>query len=154
MEYTHITDKLLDYSTYGSYHYFKGNAILLNKFFVITIYYIILIFDISSVAQLKRYEVLLYGENNLLKSEAYIKKRNNNNDNEFILNLGGNIILVELNNEYKLKIINQIYSKNIGYLKKLNNKSNKFYDDEEEEDLYYDSNDSKNKNETFSVSIF
>ena len=106
------------------------------------------------MAQLKRYEVLLYGENNLLKSEAYIKKRNNNNDNEFILNLGGNIILVELNNEYKLKIINQIYSKNIEYLKKLNNKSNKFYDDEEEEDLYYDSNDSKNKNETFSVSIF
>ena len=145
---------MLDYSTYDSYHYFKGNAILMNKFFVVTIDYNILIFDISSGAQLKRYEVLLYGENNLLKSEAYIKKWNNNNDNEFILNLGGNIILVELNNEYKLKIINQIYSKNIGYLKKLNNKSNKFYDDGEEEDLYYDSNESKNKNETYRVSIF
>ena len=44
LEYTHITDKLLDYSTYGSYHYFKGNAILMNKFFVVAIYYIILKF--------------------------------------------------------------------------------------------------------------
>ena len=40
-------------------------------------------------------------------------KWNNNKDNEFILTLNGNIILFELTDEFKLKIISQIYSKNV-----------------------------------------
>ena len=154
LKYTHTKHELLDYRTYGSYHYFKGNVILKNKYFIVSIDYNILIFDISSGKQLKRYEILLYGEDNLYKGEANINKWINNKDNEFILNLGGNIILFELVNEYDLKITNQIYFKNIKYLKRLDEKSNKFYDDGEieysDDDSYY----YKDKNKTYTVSIF
>ena len=98
--------------------------------------------------QLKRYEILLNEKDNLYKCEANIYKWNNNKDNEFILNIGGNIIMFELMNEDELKIINQIYSKDIKYLKKLNEKSNKFYDDGTT-DYYYE-----DKNKTYNVSIF
>ena len=128
MKYTHINQELLNYSIDESHHYFKGNAILKNKYFIVAIDYNILIFDISSGELLKRYEILLYGEDNLYKCDINFKKWNNNKDNQFIINLAGNIILFELMNECELKIINQIYFKDIKYLKKLNEKSNKFYD--------------------------
>ena len=154
LKYTHIQHKLLDYSTYESYHYFKGNVILKNKYFIVSIDYNILIFDISSGKQLKRYEILLHGEDNLYECGANINKWINNKDNEFILNLGGNIILFELVNEYELKITTQIYFKDITYLKRLDEKSNKFYDDGEieysDDDSYY----YKDKNKTYTVSIF
>ena len=148
LRYTHIKQELLDYSSYGSYHYFRGNIILEKKYLIIAIDNNILIFDISSGKQLKRYEILIYREDNLYKCEAIIYKWNNNKDNEFILNIGGNIIMFELVNEDELKIINQIYSKDIKYLKKLNEKSNKFYDDGTTEYYYED------KNKTYNVSIF
>ena len=143
MKYTHIKQELLNYSAYASHHYFEGNAKLKNKYFIVGIDYNILIFDISSGKQLKRYEILLYGEDNLYKCQANIKKFNTNNDNEFILNLGGNIIMFGLMSNYELKIINQIYFKDIKNLKILNEKTNKFYDDDYEE-----------KNKNYSVSIF
>ena len=65
MKYTHIKQELLNYSAYASHHYFEGNAKLKNKYFIVGIDYNILIFDISSGKQLKRYEILLYGEDNL-----------------------------------------------------------------------------------------
>ena len=154
LKYTHIEQELLDYSTYGSYHYFKGNAILKNKYLIVAIDYNILIFDISSGELLKRYEILLYGEDNLYKCDINFKKWNNNKDNQFIINLAGNIILFELMNECELKIINQIYFKDIKYLKQLNEKNNKFYDDNKTEDSDYDSYYYEDKNKTFSVSIF
>ena len=156
MKYTHIEQELLDYSTYGSHHYFKGNAILKNKYFIVAIDYNILIFDISSGKQLKRYEILLYGGDNLYRCNINFRKWNNSKDNQFLINLAGNIILFELINEYELKIINQIYFKDIKYLKQLNEKSNKFYNDCKIEDLEYDDDYyySEDENKTFSVSIF
>ena len=165
LKYTHIEQELLDYSTYGSYHYFKGNAILKNKYFIVAIDYNILIFDISSGKILERYEILLYGKNSLFKSDLNLQKWNNNKDNQFLINLAGNIILFELLNECELKIINQIYFKDINYLKQLNEKSNKFYDDSIREFSVYDDEDdeddedddyynSKDKNIGLSVSIF
>ena len=59
--------------------------------------------------------------------------------------------MFELMNEDELKITNQIYFKDIKNLNKLNEKSNKFYDDRKEEDSYYKSND---ENKAYSVSIF
>ena len=165
LKYTHIEQELLDYSTYGSYHYFKGNAILKNKYFIVAIDYNILIFDISSGKILERYEILLYGKNSLFKSDLNLQKWNNNKDNQFLINLAGNIILFELLNECELKIINQIYFKDINYLKQLNEKSNKFYDDSIREFSVYDDEDdeddedddyynSKDKNIGLRVSIF
>ena len=125
----------------------------------------ILIFDISSGKILERYEILLYGKNSLFKSDLNLQKWNNNKDNQFLINLAGNIILFELLNECELKIINQIYFKDINYLKQLNEKSNKFYDDSIREFSVYDDEDdeddedddyynSKDKNIGLSVSIF
>ena len=142
LKYTHIKQELLDYSVYASHHYFVGNAILKNKFFIVAIDNNILIYDIRSGKQLKRYEILLYGEDNLYKCRANIKKLNNNNDNEFILNLGCNIVMFELIDNYELKVINQIFFKNVKNLKILDEKTNKYYDDY------------KDKNKNYSVSIF
>ena len=148
LEYTHKKQELFFYGTYGYYFYFHGNAILKNKYFIVAFDNNILIFDISSGKQLKRYEILLYGKNNLYTNSTDIIKWNNNKDNEFILNYNGNIILLELINEYELKIINQKFFKNINNLKILNKESNQFY---EEERTYNKSND---ENKTYSVSIF
>ena len=148
LEYTHKKQELFFYGTYGYYFYFHGNAILKNKYFIVAFDNNILIFDISSGKQLKRYEILLYGENNLYTNPANIKKWNNNKDNEFILNYDGNIILLELINEYELKIINQKFFKNINYLRILNKESNQFY----EEERSYNKNNDENK--TYIVSIF
>ena len=88
-----------------------------KKYLIVAIDYNILIFDISSGKQLRRYEIFLYGEDNLYKCRVNINKWNSNKDNEFILNLGGNIILFELMNEQEFKITNQIYFKDIKSLK-------------------------------------
>ena len=130
LKYTHIKQELLEYWVEGSHHYFRGNSILKNKYFIISIDNNILIFDISSGKQLKRYEILVYGEDNLYVCKANINEWNNNKDNEFILNLGGNIIMFELMKEYELKITSQMYFKDINYLKQLNEKSNRSYDDD------------------------
>ena len=161
LKYTYNHKEFFEYSTYGGHHYFKGNIILKNKYFITGIDNNILIFDISTGKQLKRYEVSAEGEDNLYKCGCNIKKWNNNNDNEFILNIKGNIILFELTNDIELKIINKAYFKDITSLKQLNEKDNHFYDDNTKEDsddnpyfrsFYYDyeRNDNKNVN----VSIF
>ena len=154
MKYTHINQELLNYSIDESHHYFKGNAILKNKYLIVVIDNNILIFDISSCKQLKRYEILLYGEDNLYKCNINLKKWNNSKDNQFLINLAGNIVLFELINEYELKIINQIYFKDIKNLKQFDEKYNKFYDDGKIEDLHSGGFCSGDKNKTFSVSIF
>ena len=147
VKYTHIKKQFLEYSTSCSHHYFNGNVILKNQYFIVLIDNNILLFDISSGIQLKRYVINLYGDY-IYNYVLNIMKWNNNKDNEFILTLNGNIILFELMDEFKLKIISQIYSKNVKYLKKLNENSNKFYDDSEIS--YRD----KNENKINGVSIF
>ena len=85
---------------------------------------------------MKRYEVLSEGEDDLFKYGCNIKKWNDNNDNEFILNIKGNIILFELTNDNELKIIYQAFFQDFSSLKHLNEKKNKFYDDKTIEDSY------------------
>ena len=134
--YDHI--KFIKYSSYGGYHYFEGNAILKNKYFIVGIDNNILIYDIPSGKQIKRYKLLINGEDNLYIYNANIIKWNNNEDNEFLINIKGNIALFELTNDNDLKIINQCYFENINCLKKLNEKKNGFYNDDiEENDSYY-----------------
>ena len=139
LKYTHKKQELLEYDTsFGTHHYFRGNVLLKNKYLIVSIDHNILIFDASSGKQLKRYEILLYGEDNLYKCKAIINKLNNFKDNEFILYLEGNIILFELINESDLKITSQIYFEDIKYLKKLfyiNDSDDKIDDNDENDDL-------------------
>ena len=137
LKYTFNANNFFKYSKYGSHHYFKGYTILKNKILIIGIDNNILIFDILSEKLLKRYIMLLEGENNLFISSANIKKWNNNNDNEFFINYNGNIILFELTKNNELKIISQSYFKDIISLKRFDEKNNKFYDDGSKENSYF-----------------
>ena len=53
VKYTHIKKQFLEYSTSCSHHYFNGNVILKNQYFIVLIDNNILLFDISSGIQLK-----------------------------------------------------------------------------------------------------
>ena len=135
------------------YHYFKRYTILKNQFLIIGVDNDILIFDIFYGKLLKRYRLLLEGENNLFFLEPNIKKWNNDNDNEFFIDCNGIIILFELTYNKELKIISQTYFKDIISLKRLNEKDNKFYDDgddDDDEEFYFCNNDNKK----YSVSIY
>ena len=129
LKFTYDHKKFIEHSIREEYHYFKGNAILKNKYFIIGIDNNILIFDILSGKQLKRYELLINGGDNAYICNANIIKWNNNENNEFLINIKGNIVLFELTKDIDLKIINQSYFQNINCLKKLNEKSNVFYND-------------------------
>ena len=130
LKYTNNHIKFIKYNDEGK-HYFKGNIILKKKFLITVIDNNIFIFYIFTGTVFKRYEVLIEDENkdNLFICGCNIKKWNNNNDNEFILYIKGNIILFELTNDIELKIINKAYFKEITSLKHLNEKNNQFYDD-------------------------
>ena len=141
LKFTYDHKQFIEYSIREEYHYFKGNAILKNKYFIIGIDNNILIFDILSGKQLKRYELLINGGDNAYICNANIIKWNNNEDNEFLINIKGNIVLFELTNDNNLKIISQSFFENINYFKKLNEKNNGFYDDgRDKEDSYYGRN--------------
>ena len=150
LKYTCQNQELLNYSTYDERHYFRGNAILKNRYYIIAIDHNILVFDILSGKQLIRYEILVLvnGKDNLFKFNANLKKWNNKDDNEFLLNCGENFILLELNNDMELKIISQSYLNDVKSLKKLNENKNDFYD--EGESCYYN----KSKDNIYSISIF
>ena len=75
----------MKYGIHDELHYFKGNTILKNKFFITGIDKNILIFDILTGKLLKKYKVL----GTSFKSGCNIKKWNNNEDNEFIINSNG-----------------------------------------------------------------
>ena len=157
LKLTHYNREFIEYSTYGGHHYFRGNAILKNKYFVSCIDSNILIFDIISGKLLKRYKLVIEGEDNLYVCKGIIRKWNNNEDNEFLINIRGNIILFELNDN-GFKIISQTYFQHINGLKKLNDNNNSFYDDGENEDYYsspyYFYHSSSNGNKNCNVSIF
>ena len=114
-------NKIFEYSAYGEFHNFNGYVIIKNKFFIIMIDNYIDIFDLFNGNNLKTYEILIDGEDNLYKAEMKIKKWNNNEDNEFFLFENGNIVLFELKEEQtkeiKLKIINQSYFPGISLIK-------------------------------------
>ena len=163
LKFTHNTKELLKYSEYGKHHFFKGNAILKNEYFLISIDNNILIFDIYSGKHIKRYVLLLEGEDNLYKRDANLIKWNNNNDNEFLINIEGSIFLFELTNDIQLKIISQFNSKDIISLKNFGKITNKFYDDGSDDEnylflFYYahsdDNNENNENNENNTISIF
>ena len=160
LKFSFHNDRFFEYSTYGGYHYFKGNAILNNKLLVVGIDNEILIFDISSGKQLKRYEISVIGEGNLYKCGVNIRKWNNNADNEFFINIKGNIILFALINDSDLRIIGQSHFQNIVALKHLSEKSNKFYDDGKNDDGYskyysiFHREDDSNDNKEYCISIY
>ena len=158
--------KIFEYNTYGEFHNFHGYVILKNKFFIIMIDNYIKIFDLFNGNNLKTYEIIIDGEDNLYKAKMEIKKWNNNEDNEFFLFENGNIVLFELKEErtkeIKLKIINQSFFPGITNIEKLSKKNNKFYIKSKLDDIgkinFFGNeqmNNIKNKNENrFSISIF
>ena len=166
LKLTCVCHQIFEYSTWGGFHNFKGYAIIKNKYFIIMIDNYINIFDLINGNNLKTYEILIDGENNLYKASMDLKKWNNNEDNEFFLFKNGNIILFELKEEkakeIKLKIINQAYFPGIKNIEKLSEKNNKFYaksnlDDMENTNLWVDiqMNNKMDKNEKqFGISIF
>ena len=50
--------EILEYSTYGGYNYFSNLVILKQKYFIIMIDYILLIFDLSTGKQMIRYKIV------------------------------------------------------------------------------------------------
>ena len=155
------SNQIFEYSTYSGFHNFNGYVIIKNKFFIIMIDNYIDIFDLFNGNNLKTYEILIDGEDNLYKAKMEIKKWNNKEDNEFFLFGNGNIVLFELKEEQtkeiKLKIINQSYYPDIKNIEKLSEKNNKFYDKSNLDINNWgnNQNNKKDKNENrFSISIF
>ena len=110
--------------------YCENFIMLKNKYFLISIGNDILIFDIISEQLLKKYVILIEGEDNLYKYTLDIKKWNNKDDNEFFIFKDGNIFLFELTETEKnidLEIINQSYFPDIHEIEKLTAKNNIFY---------------------------
>ena len=140
LKYNCEYNEFFEYSEYDEHHYFRGEIILKNKYFLVGIDNNILLFDIFSGKQLKRYTILAEGIDNLYKKDVNINKWKNNNDNEFLINIKGNILLFRLTDENDLRIIANSYFNYIINLKKLEENNNKFYDN----------GDDKN----YSISIF
>ena len=140
LKLTSSIKKIIEYETYRGYirnHELSDFVIIKNKYFIIMIDNNILVIDLKNGSILKRYEILIEGNDNLFIPEFInIKKWNNKEDNVFLLFIDGNIITFELNDDededtkINLKIINQFYCSNIkgSDLKKLSKNENKFYD--------------------------
>ena len=131
--------EILNYSTYGDSHYLSDLIILKQKYFIIMIDYNILVFDLSTGKQLVRYKIVKKGEKNLYYDRIIeICKWSNINDNEFFINIKGNITLFELddNKEINLKIIAYSYFPDLKNLIKIEDQ-NRFYSKEENHIIIY-----------------
>jgi hypothetical protein len=135
LKFTYDHKKFIEYSIRREYHYFKGTAILKNKYLIVGIDNNILIIDTLSGRLLKRYELFINGKDNLYNCNGKIEKHNNNENNEFLINIKGNIVLFELTNDNNLKIISQSFFEN---LKKLNENDNEFNDENNDPDDPFD----------------
>ena len=133
------TAKKIIYDTsYNRYKYLSDYIILKKKYFIVMIDNIIFIYDIMNEKKMKRYEIVIDAIVNDIDGLFFpncidVKKWNNNDDNEFIFFILGNIILFELNedgNDINLKIINCSYFQNFSDVEeiyKLSEKKNNFY---------------------------
>ena len=121
--------------TPGQYHFFRGEVIIKNKYLLVWIDNRILLFDIYSGKLLKKYEILTEGIDNLYKRSANIQKWNNQSDNEFFINISGNIFLFRLTDENDIIIIANSYFKEVKNLIKLDENNNIFYDDGNDEKI-------------------
>ena len=159
LKYTCEYNEFFELSKWGINHYFSGEVILKDKYFLVGIDNNILLFDIFTLNQLKRYEILTDGIDNLYKEWANIKKWSNNTDNEFFINIRGNIFLFRLTDNNELKIIGYSYFNDILNLRVLNEKNNQFYYIGKEEKSFGTSNwlfvsmDEEN-NKNYNVYIF
>ena len=113
----------------------KSYVVLQNKYFLVSIDNKVLIFDLKSNVQLRSYELLIDGRDNLYFGGINLKKWIYQDDNEFFICIYGNIILFKLTNDLELKIINQSYFPNIRNLKTPSEKNKKFYDYFENEEF-------------------
>ena len=138
LKLTSYCEKFFEYSTYEECHRLSDFFVLKGKYFIIMIDYNLLIFDLSTGKQMIRYEIVMEGKNNLYYNNYEVGKWNNINDNEFILNINGNITLFELNDskEIDLKIIGYSFFPNIKNLKKIEDE-NIFYSNKKEYILIY-----------------
>ena len=121
--------------TPGQYHFFRGEIIIKNKYLLVGIDNRILLFDIYSGKLLKKYEILTEGIDNLYKRSANIQKWNNQSDNEFFINISGNIFLFRLTGENDIIIIATSYFKEVKNLIKLDENNNIFYNDGSDEKI-------------------
>ena len=122
-------EKILEYSTFRGYHYFSNLLILKQKYLIIMIDYNLLVIDLSTGEQMARYIILKKGEKTLYYDKKNeIGKWNNINDNEFFLNIEGDITLFELDDAkgINIKIIGYSYFPNLRNLIKMEDK-NRFY---------------------------
>ena len=139
LKITSNCEEILQYSTYGDHHYFSNFLILKQKYFIIMIDYNLLVFDLLTGKQIIRYKIVKKGEKNLyFDKKNEICKWNNINDNEFFMNIKGNITLFELDDteEINLKIVAYFYFPNLSNLIKMEDQ-NRFYSKEENYIIIY-----------------
>ena len=118
---------LMEYSSYSKSHLFSDFVILKKKYFIIMIDNILLIFDLTTGKQLKRY-LIIDKEKTKLSYEMGKWK-----ENEFFINIDGNITLFDFDDsqEINLKIIPYSFFPNLKYLIKMDDE-NGYYSKEQD----------------------
>ena len=110
-----------------------------KKYLLILDYFSLYVVDLLKDCCLRKYNILKYGEDNLYKdSSMEIAKWNCSDDDEFIINIYGNITLfkLEVQPNLSLKIISFSYFKGLSNLEKLN-EENKFYNKKDDYIIIY-----------------
>ena len=125
--------RILHYNS-GEYSNIIDHIILKNKYMIILMDRTLFVLDLSSGKILKKFEISILINNNLVNRIMMdIQKWNNQEDNNFILFLFRNIYLFELNddeNDIKLKILNHSgfpELANVLNIEKLTENENKFF---------------------------
>jgi hypothetical protein len=107
---------------------FSNGIILKNKYFIFMVDNNLLVLSLLKFEIIKNFSLIFYYENDFLIYQKFqIEKWDEINDNEFILNVNGNITLFELiedNLEIGLKILAYYYFPNIDYIQKVDDNNN------------------------------
>ena len=107
---------------------FSNGIILKNKYFIFMLDNNLLVLSLLTFEIIKNYSLVFYYDDDfLIYTDFQIEKWDEINDNEFILNVNGNITLFELiedNLEIGLKILAYYYFPNIDYIQKVDDNNN------------------------------
>ena len=107
---------------------FSNGIILKNKYFIFMLDNNLLVLSLLTFEIIKNYSLVFYYDDDfLIYTDFQIEKWDEINDNEFILNVNGNITLFELiedNLEIGLKILAYYYFPKIGYIQKVDDNNN------------------------------
>ena len=107
---------------------FSNGIILKNKYFIFMLDNNLLVLSLLTFEIIKNYSLVFYYDDDfLIYTDFQIEKWDEINDNEFILNVNGNITLFELiedNLETGLKILAYYYFPNIDYIQKVDDNNN------------------------------